>query len=583
MEVSEISAKIEKYVVHTKSLWIAYISVTASVAVILSLIHDADLILSNGTAKLPFLDLEVPSRSFLWLSPMLVTVSYCLFVHAAKQLRTAIYNVPLHLMKESHAAIRPFLIADFFYFSSQVDDNAENHGSMLVVTSFIATLAFGPLVVVYSWGRSMQLHDINLTSWLAILICCTLWFLGGTVADVLAGRAQSIDQPSPSDESSIALHGWVSGSLPALIYILPALMYFGLFGVSAWSTGYLHRLGLPLKPISANMEGLKLSQLNDGWRTYTQDRRRFLGKTCEDAETYGCAYLAERLRSVSNQDEWRFIRDNALKNVERPNMGEQDLSFANFRGGVLIGANFRKSYMRKADFSWAKMERSNFAIGDLIEANFEFADLQSVTFSFSKMHAAWFFRADLSDAKMDSVSGNFVDFSMANLSRTEILGSDFGFSDFRFSLFDSSIIRAFAGRETNFRGSDFSGAGFIATDLTSVVNTGNLDLANTFGDASVKLPDGFEVPCQWGKVVLSSDEYFGRWRGWVEANPQPFANHWKGRILEGAGSNWHLSSPRWYRNVEPIPPPSDCAWVEIDTIYSRQEMPVIESIEFQLR
>lgn len=48
------------------------------------------------------------------------------------------------------------------------------------------------------------------------------------------------------------------------------------------------------------------------------------------------------------------------------------------------------------------------------------------------------------------------------------------------------------------------------------------DFETTFLDGSVRLPEGTRRPCQWAgeDEILPDDQFFGRWRGWLEANSQ---------------------------------------------------------------
>ena len=81
-----------------------------------------------------------------------------------------------------------------------------------------------------------------------------------------------------------------------------------------------------------------------------------------------------------------------------------------------------------------------------------------------------------------------------------------------------------------------------------------LDFRNAFLDGSVSVTEEFRAqmgaPCQWVTGVIANDaDFYGRWRGSIEARPDDV-------IFE----RWAEVATEAFRNAPAIPPPPGCAW-----------------------
>ena len=81
-----------------------------------------------------------------------------------------------------------------------------------------------------------------------------------------------------------------------------------------------------------------------------------------------------------------------------------------------------------------------------------------------------------------------------------------------------------------------------------------LDFRNAFLDGSVSVTEEFRAqmgaPCQWVTGVIADDaDFYGRWRGSIEARPDDV-------IFE----RWAEVATEAFRNAPAIPPPPGCAW-----------------------
>jgi len=111
---------------------------------------------------------------------------------------------------------------------------------------------------------------------------------------------------------------------------------------------------------------------------------------------------------------------------------------------------------------------------------------------------------------------------------------------------------------TDLRAAINHGGALRFVDLTSVLFDPHTDFRNAFLDGSVVTTDAFarqmggdlNRPCQWWPEPIKDDaEFFGRWRGWIAANPDQ-------TIL----TSWGFIAPAPWRDVTPIPPPEGCDW-----------------------
>lgn len=71
------------------------------------------------------------------------------------------------------------------------------------------------------------------------------------------------------------------------------------------------------------------------------------------------------------------------------------------------------------------------------------------------------------------------------------------------------------------------------------------DFRNSFGDATVNVPDHFRRPCQWLKGTHDEETFMRYWRGWIK---------------EG-GEDWEFVAPEGFEEVEAIAPlDENCEW-----------------------
>jgi hypothetical protein len=78
--------------------------------------------------------------------------------------------------------------------------------------------------------------------------------------------------------------------------------------------------------------------------------------------------------------------------------------------------------------------------------------------------------------------------------------------------------------EADLGAADLAGASFRLVDWSNFNEEKTPSFRLAFGDYSVILPESVPWPCHWGRRdegPLVDAQFFGRWRGWIEAIDLP--------------------------------------------------------------
>lgn len=181
-----------------------------------------------------------------------------------------------------------------------------------------------------------------------------------------------------------------------------------------------------------------------------------------------------------------------------------DLVAARMDGATLWGAR-----MNGAILSWARIEGVR-----LGWARMEDLDLRYARMDGTDLYAARMAGANLSYSRLTSDTNDGNALRSTNLNAGKCDGGALRFVDFREATVDRKFFR------------------------------------NSFGDATVLLPEGIDPPPQWSRERLDDNAFFSHWRGWIEAGPR--ADIWGGMPTNG------------YKDVSPIPPPEGVVWEDED-------------------
>lgn len=197
---------------------------------------------------------------------------------------------------------------------------------------------------------------------------------------------------------------------------------------------------------------------------------------------------------------------------------------------ILTDRNLRRANLEGAFFPGMKLNNARLEGAILIAANLEGADLRRARLQGADLTDAWMEGANLERARIDGAnlfSANLEGARLllarlggANLKEANLQGADLFKAIFKEAQFSGA--KLFGTREqilnmsatATLEGANFSNSAFRRANLRSIDRYEILDFdQSSFGDNSVKLPDGYPRPKHWCNSVLSDAEFFGRWRG----------------------------------------------------------------------
>lgn len=221
-------------------------------------------------------------------------------------------------------------------------------------------------------------------------------------------------------------------------------------------------------------------------------------------------------------------------NLQRADMAakQPDGSDAVFSGALLAharmeGADLRLARMEGADLRWARMTGANadYLRGD--GADLGFARLEAAVFTGAKLSGANLYRASAPAAQFNGALMPLAELRLiclhgANLRFCRLQGGNLINAD----LTQSSLVEAriqFADLFSSKIGAVLRGANLRHTNLQGKFVT-TVSLGQTFGDASVTLPEGITRPAHWPDWTLpdaGENSFITQWRKW-QTNPAAY-------------------------------------------------------------
>lgn len=552
----------------TRTSWFTYLATLAFFAV------------DRGT-DLPLIGVSVPVV-FLFLFGGLIVLLVFAYLHVSlAQLWQALGRAPPRIGTEPLGAkVHPWLISEFALQvrrrlspsePSCVEQGAL--GTLGVLASAVVLYGAAPAVLAGLWYRSQPAHHWGLTVLLALMLALSLW----TAWASWSALRQEMQQRRTSCARGAVTRNWLSlGALVILVGVSILRTKVDIWNYPpASSAGERGRAPPTLRmhavewfrPVPANLTEARLTQFPSDWAPHAHAEREFYAEWCARPDTSDCD--SSLPQSGVFQEEWRSRRGAYLAVLQKPNLSARDLAFAELGNAYIPGIDFREARLRSA-FLWAaELEGANLQHADLRGAILENARLQGADLSGARMsganldlallHGAWAIVADLEGAKLRhaELNGTFLngaELTGADLSFARLDGATLSFARLADAnlnyarLFGApgSPDLAYAYSEVDLIGATIDGAALRRVDLRSAALDPRNGLKNSFGDASVLLPAGVDVPCQWSDVVLPDADFFGRWRGWIEAGSDPLTS---GTFAHG---EWH--------EVEPVQPAPGCMW-----------------------
>ena len=526
--------RVQDIIRNARATWFALLGALVFASVTLASVKDISFFVNSVETKLPIVGISVPVVSFFWAGSLLIAALYAYFHLYLELLWQALGDFPARDENGALLAdrIEPWIVADTalrfrdWLRGAHGRERASRRRSMQVISDVVSVglvWLFGLVVTFWFWWRSMPAHEPLLTGFLGVVFAVTLWVFGKSAA---AANAHLGDKTAKS--------------LWKLLFASAIVLIAALTTVRTWIDPWQ---GQP-------RDSAFFNDLDPGWFIWppeflrparaifrevvvTEKPKDWVGKEVAEVEF--------RVRWCKERDEPKCLNPLALENRRFDQAGEKsfqaawgerwkallaqmpkpdlrgkdlrgaDLAFAKLEGADLSNAQLEGANLRDIRLEGARVVYASLAGTYLLGARLEGADFRSADFTGANLSQARLEGTELFDAQLVSV--NLIS---ARLEGSKLLSTRFINADLTAArLFGSRGSRLDLGR-TFFHGSFFRATAFRHADLSSVDITNNSDFIRSFGDASVMLPPLVETPCHWAKTELSDEEYFGRWKGWID-------------------------------------------------------------------
>ncbi|MEM9778765.1 MAG: pentapeptide repeat-containing protein [Pseudomonadota bacterium] len=222
------------------------------------------------------------------------------------------------------------------------------------------------------------------------------------------------------------------------------------------------------------------------------------------------------------------------------------LEGANLSGARMQGADLSEVQMQGADLIGAQMQGAELIAAQMQGAVLSGAQMQGADLSRAKMQGAFFEAAMMREVRLLGAKMQYANLNQARIQATDLKGAQLQNSGLRLAFLSGAKEARRIARIAKFTSTRSDGCALRSIDLSEAYFDNTVDFQNTFADATVKTPTAFVRPRQWAKVALLDEEFWGRWRGWLD--------------LGGKSYEWKHVAPEGFEDVTPIPPPEGCEW-----------------------
>jgi uncharacterized protein YjbI with pentapeptide repeats len=451
-DLNAVRKSVEDAAAVSGGLWLSYLFVLFYIAIAAGAVSHADLLLENPV-KLPFLSVELPLKSFFFLSPLLFLITYAytlahlvLLADRAKRFHALLNEQIKPLGDDEEAArIRNSLQRQLpsnilVQFLAGPDDIRRGLFGVLLKTIAWTSLVIGPVLLLlllqiqflpYHNGTITWIHRLALLA--ALLLMWWLWrkILTGwgdrqwaSWAALATGLASSFAILGFSWAVATYPGEWQENHLPS-VRVIPTRWFWdnepsqespstSSVSLHEWFfAGEVDDITRRRKSLFSNTlvlpgfdiyEALKIDDpTKDKWKTHSIDLR---GR-----------HLEQSIFDLAN-----------LPNV--------DLSGAYLEGASLAGTQFREALLNGArlqgatlfwtGFQGASLPRAQFQGNDLLFTQLQGASLQEAHLEGATLLGVQLMGANLNRAQLQGASFVAVNFSGASLSDAQLQGTFFG-------------------------------------------------------------------------------------------------------------------------------------------------------------
>lgn len=499
-----------------RTAWLTYLALIVFLGVTALGVADEDFFGLDSKTTLPLVDIGVPTRVFFSLAPIFASASYSYLHLYLIRLFVALGSVPARFDgTRIGEVLTPWIVSDSILKVRQL---ARKDGCvaptpldrLLLVFNLSSVWLAGLVIVGWLWWEAMTARDPFIASvalfglissiGIGLISFTTLWH-------EMSGRPRST----------------------SLIFRSTATVLL----VVAFGTG-LHvsheRTNGPLDKLAeVDLGNARLSSGAGEWVGHTRAREVFFGDWCENVFSE-CSEAAKR--SDAFRRAWKSKRDFDVSILRKSQLKGLNLSGVLFNQAFLPGLDLEDTALTETMFGGAIVEQSDFSRAVLKGADFTGAEASQTKFHDAELSGASFVQAQLLGADF-----TYAHMRGVNLDRSNLSAAQFGFAYLAGIPTNQIINRArntidrfsFTSRqsrqpalEVNITGTSFRNAAIRFYDLSAARFDGQTNIRDAFLDATVSLPEGLvdpnDIPCHWLKRPANNDEeFFGRWRGMVEA------------------------------------------------------------------
>lgn len=243
-------------------------------------------------------------------------------------------------------------------------------------------------------------------------------------------------------------------------------------------------------------------------------------------------------RQRALEDERSFVLDLTRTSLQRVTLSEAhlervELMEAHLEGARLDAVHLENAYLAMAHLELARLDRAHLELADLWSAHLEGASLG---------------RAHLKGASVVGAHLEGAYLGGAHLEQTNLRGAQLSYV-----FIAGDRLAALSLESADLSAVTIHGGAARFVDFSSAMLDPETDLRNMFVDASVVLPQTphpRNVPVYRWPEKLENKEFHARWRGWVEASPDPLRPAWSD------------IAPPGFKETPAIPPPEGVQWAD---------------------
>lgn len=576
--------RINALTTNARNTWFVLLAALVFVGLTLMSIEHIDFYGVDRATTLPLVNVEVPTRAFFIAAPILIAAIYSYFHLYLVRLWDALSTAPARIDNRPLGdVISPWLITDAAlhmrtrrrkeYWSPTTHRVLESTAMWL---NFAITWAFGLVVIGILWWLSMPARTFGLTL-SAALSLFVMGFTGLTSFLMLRRRMKSDDIRNSGHIFRVApgLIGVVFLCVPLVIvsYIRTEGEFVRLTDLFPILESHRELLiaidtrvadvdprGHVLSLAPLNLTGEQLVQRPQGWLPYAEAQKDYFAFWCEREDAPCKREDLDEKQEREFTNEWLVRRSAALGDLQKPYWNDVNADKPDLRDAIMP-----KAFLSGSLLAFAQMEGIDLHEANLEGADLNFANLEGADFTLANLEGAGLFQAEmewakLPEANLEGASLGFANLeranlSFANLEGANISGANLESANLSFSYLTGTKDRKGNLRYTNLSKSTNNGGMLRFLEMTEVTFDGRTDFRNAFLDGSVAITEALSIQlgdqCQSRlDVVLSDQEFYGRWLGWLQAHPN-------GPDFVFIAFN---ELPKELNDVDPIAPDPGCKW-----------------------